>query len=208
MALKTQLTEEEKYGLSEEEILLARRYLRKHKTAGALKDLEAAKLFELYLLGESIAKIAQQFPQYPIGQVALTAALRGWARDRDKMQHTLKDRVRSKVVKSVLDQVDFLTSMMAVANAEHMETMNKYAKDPINNPKPSLRIETIKEYKEVAETLYKIVAGATVPPNNNKSASPMFEALSPPKPQQEKIEDHGFHDDDISIMDVTSDEGK
>jgi len=176
--LKKKLTDEERHGLSEEEIKLAEKYLRKHKTAGALKELEAAKLFELYLLGESLSKIAQQFPQYSLGQVTLTAALRGWAHDRDKMMHTLQDRVRAKVVKSVLEQVDFLTAMMSVVNAEHLESMMKYCQDPVNNPKPALRIENIKEYKDVAETLYKIVSGAT-PSGRDKSKSPMFDALTP-----------------------------
>lgn len=184
--LKKKLTEDERYGLSEEEIKLAEKYLRKNKTAGALKELEAAKLFELYLLGESLSKIAQQFPQYPLGQITLTAALRGWAHDRDKMMHTLQDRVRAKVVKSVLEQVDFLTAMMSVANAEHLEAMMKYCQDPINNPKPAMRIENIKEYKDVSETLYKIVSGAT-PSDKDKKRSPMFDALSPP-PQHAKIE--------------------
>src|SRR5579884_4117419 len=184
MALKKRLTDEERYGLSEEEIKLAEKYLRKHKTAGALKELEAAKLFELYLLGESLPKIAQQFPQYELGQIALTASLRRWAYDRDKMMHTLQDRVRAKVVKSVLEQVDFLTAMMSVTNAEHLETMIKYCQDPVNNPKPTLRIESVKEYKDVAETLYKIVSGAT--PAAKDKRSPMFEALSPPQPKKEE----------------------
>lgn len=186
MALKKNLTDEEKYGLSEEEIKLATRYLRKHKTAGALQDLEAAKLYEMYLLGDSIGRIAQNFTNYTVGQIALTAALRGWAKDRDRMQHTLQDRVRAKVVKSVLDQVDFLTSMMAVANAEHLEAMVKYVQDPLNNPKPQMRVTNIKEYKDVAETLYKIVAGATGGGvGKDKQKSPMFDALtSTPKSQQ------------------------
>ena len=163
MALKKRLTEEERYGLSEEEIKLAEKFLRKHKTAGALREL---------------SKIAQQFAQYQLGQIILTAALRGWAHDRDRMMHTLQDRVRAKVVKSVLEQVDFLTAMMSVAGAEHLETMVKYCQDPINNPKPTMRVTNIKEYKDVAETLYKIVAGATPGAKNNKS--PMFEALTPP----------------------------
>lgn len=184
MALKKNLTDEEKYGLSEEEIKLATKYLRKHKTAGALTDLDAAKLYEMYLLGDSIAKIAQQFPQYPIGQIALTAALRGWPKDRDKMLHTLQDRVRAKVVKSVLEQVDFLTAMMSVANAEHLEAMIKYIQDPLNTPKPNMRVTNIKEYKDVAETLYKIVAGATGGgTGKDKQKSPMFEALTSPKPK-------------------------
>lgn len=177
MALKTKLTEEEKYGLSEAEIKLATKYLRKFKTAGALKEVEAAKLFELYLLGDSLTKINQQYSQYPMGQICLTAALRGWARDRDRMMHTLQDRVRAKVVRSVLEQVDFLTSMLAVTNAEHLESMVKYIQDPVNSPAPKMRINNIKEYKDVAETLYKIVAGATS--SGKKDSSPMFNALTP-----------------------------
>ena len=177
MALKTSLTEQERYGLSEEEIKLATKFLRAHKTAGAVPDLEAAKLFELYLLGEPLIKLAQNFPQYTLGQIAFTAAYKRWPADRDRMMSTLKDRVQAKVVKSVLDQVDFLTSMMAVANAEHLNDMAKYVRDPINNPKPSLRITSIKDYKDITETLLKIVTGATTSGTNGKS-SPMISALT------------------------------
>jgi hypothetical protein len=198
MALKRNLSDEQKHGLTEEEIKLATKYLRKNKTAGALKDLEAAKLYELYLLGDSISKIAQQFQQYPIGQIALTAALRSWPKDRDRMLHTLQDRVRAKVVKSVLEQVDFLTAMMGVANAEHLASMVKYIQDPANTPAPSFRIGNIKEYKDVAETLYKIVAGATTP-NKGKEKSPMFDALtSRPAQQLEEPEE------DLNITDVVN----
>lgn len=188
MALKRNLTDEEKYGLSEEEIKLATKWLRKNKTAGALKDLDSAKLFELYLLGDSLSRIGQQFPQYTPGQIALTCALRGWAKDREKMLHTLQDRVRAKVVKSVLEQVDFLTTMMAVTNAEHLETMIRYVNDPVNNPKPLMRVETIKEYSEVANTLYKIVAGATPSGSKLQPRSPMFDALTPGKKQIAEVE--------------------
>lgn len=179
MALKKRLTDEEKYGLSEEEIKLAEKYLRKHKTAGALKELEAAKLFELYLLGESLAKIAQQFTQYEMGQVCLTAALRKWPHDRDRMMHTLQDRVKAKVVKSVLEQVDFLTAMMSVANAEHLEKMVRYCTDPINNPKPDMRISNIKEYKDVAETLSKLVSSAGNGGGSKDKKPTMLDALTP-----------------------------
>jgi hypothetical protein len=202
MALKTKLTEEEKYSLSEAEIKVATKYLRKFKTAGALKEVEAAKLFELFLLGDSLSKIAQQYPQYPLGQICLTAALRGWAKDRDRMMHTLQDRVRAKVVKSVLEQVDFLTSMLAVSNAEHLESMVRYAQDPLNNPAPKLRIMNIKEYKDVAETLYKIVAGATGN-GSKKDSSPMFNALTP-MPTKSVVEK--IADEIPSIADFTDQE--
>lgn len=199
MALKKNLTDDERYGLTEEEAKLATKWLRKYKTAGALKELEAAKLFELYLLGDSIPKIAQQFPQYTVGQIALTASLRGWAKDREKMMHTLQDRVRAKVVKSVLEQVDFLTAMLSVSNAEHLDAMVKFVQDPTNSPKPDMRISNIKEYKDVVETLYKIVAGATPSGTKEKPRSPMFEALTP-APQ--KLAAKQEEDDDISIIDA------
>ncbi len=200
MALKKHLTDEEKYGLTEEEIKLATKWLRKHKTAGALTELNAAKLFELYLLGDSLSKIGQQFPQYPIGQIALTAALRGWAKDRDKMMHTLQDRVRAKVVKSVLEQVDFLTAMLSVSSAEHLETMMKYVNDPMHAVKPDMRIQNIKEYKDVVETLYKIVAGATPSGSKKDPKSPMFDALTPtPAKQALPVKDD---DDDLNIIDA------
>lgn len=204
MALKKNLSEQESYGLTQEEIKLATKYLRKNKTAGALKDLEAAKLYELYLLGDSLQKLAQQFPQFPIGQICLTAALRGWVQDRDRMLHTLQDRVRAKVVKSVLEQVDFLTSMMSVANAEHLESMIKYTQDPLNHPKPQMRINNIKEYKDVAETLYKIVAGATnTGSKKDGGKSPMFDALTSPRPaSQAELQETDDSDDELSITDM------
>lgn len=178
MSLKTNLTDEERYGLSEEEIKLATRWLRVHKTAGAIDDLQAAKLFELFLLGEPLVKLAQNFPQYPLGQIAFTAAYKRWPADRDRMMSTLKDRVQAKVVKSVLDQVDFLTSMMAVANTEHLDTMAKYIRDPEHNPKPALRITSIKDYKDITEALLKIVTGTTSGSGDKNKVPPMIAALS------------------------------
>ena len=175
MALKRHFTDEEKYGLSQEEIRLGEKYLRKNKTAGKIPEKEAFKLYELYLIGHSFNELASNFPQYPVDRIILTSALSGWARDRDNTQYTVKDRVQAKVVKSVVEQVDVLTLMLSVVNAEHIDAMRKYIMDPVNNPKPDLRIETIKEYKEVVETLGKIIAGTT--PNSRSHTAPMFAAL-------------------------------
>jgi len=201
MALKKDFTAEERYGLSEEEYKLARKYLRAHKTKGALKDMDAVKIYELFLLGDSFQKLAQQFTHLPIGQIILTAALRGWVKDREKMTTSLQDRVRAKVVKSVLDQVDFLTSMMSVANTEHLDVMIKYIQDPVRNPKPSMRVTSIKEYKDVAETLYKIISGATTP-SRGKDKPAMFEALisKTPNGKPEELEEP----EEINITDMLS----
>lgn len=185
MALKRNFTDEEQYGLTQEEIKMGQKYLRKHKTAGKISDQQALKLFEMYLIGHSFYEIHQQFPQYPTEQIILTAALNKWAMDRDNMMHTLRDRVQAKVVKSVIEQVDFLTSLLSVSNAEHLKEMRDYVADPENNVKPNMRVQSIKEYKEVVETLYKIVAGSTTGSKTKESA--LFNALQPNEKKEETL---------------------
>jgi hypothetical protein len=177
MALKRHLNDSEKFGLVQEEIKVAEKFLRKNKTAGAINDAESMKLFELFMLGYSFNDIQQQYPQYPVAQIILTAALRGWSKDRDKMMGSLRDRIQAKVVKSIIEQVDFLTTMLSVTNVQHMDVMRKYILDPANNPIPAINVQNIKEYKEVAETLHKLVAGVS-PGSGKKSA--MMDALSAP----------------------------
>ena len=63
MALKRQFSNEEKVGLTQQEIEIGEKYLRKHKTAGALNEVESLKVYELYMVGCSFNEIHQQFPQ-------------------------------------------------------------------------------------------------------------------------------------------------
>jgi hypothetical protein len=200
MALKRQFSDEEKVGLTQQEIEIGEKYLRKYKTAGALSEVESLKVYELYMVGCSFNEIHQQFPQYELGQIILTAALQKWGIDRDKMQSTLRDRVKAKVIKSVIEQTDFLTAMLSVASAEHMKEMRDFIVDPTSSPKPSLRITSIKEYKEVTDTLAKIVQGATPNARDNKH-SPMFDALAPKKPKL-KIEDKKEEKEDVDDIDI------
>ena len=193
MALKRNFNDDEKVGLSTREIELGEKYLRKNKTAGAIDEVESLRLYEMFLIGSSFNEIHQQFPQYDVDQIIMTAAIRKWGQDRDRMQSTLRDRVKAKVVKSVIEQVDFLTSMLSVANTEHIDQMRQYILDA-NAPKPSLRIKSIKDYKEITDTLGKIVQGAT-PTAKNNNTSPMFDALAPQPAKIEKSKD----DDDIDL---------
>lgn len=202
MALKRQFNDDEKVGLTQQEIEIGEKYLRKNKTAGALSQVESLKVYELYMVGCSFNEIHQQFPQYELGQIILTAAIQKWGLDREKMHSTLRDRVKAKVIKSVIEQTDFLTTMLSVASAEHMKEMRDYIVDPQSSPKPSLRITSIKEYKEVTDTLAKIVQGATPNAKDNKH-SPMFDALAPkqPKlPEQEKQVENDEDDIDIDAL--------
>ena len=206
MALKRSFNDDEKVGLTQQEIEIGEKYLRKHKTAGALSEIESIKVYELYMVGCSFNEISQQFPQYEMGQIILTAALQKWGTDREKMHSTLRDRVKAKVIKSVIEQTDFLTTMLSVASAEHMKEMRDYIIDPQSSPKPQLRITSIKEYKEVTDTLAKIVQGATPNAKDNKH-SPMFDALAPKeKPKLPEIKKQ--QEDEIDIDALLAEENK
>ena len=174
MALKRHLNPDQKFGLTEQEIKVSEKYLRRHKTAGAISESESSKLYELLMIGYSFTDIHNQYPQYPMGQIILTAALSGWCKDRDKMMGTLRDRIQARAAKSIIEQVDFLTSMLSVANVQHLDAMRKYILDPVNNPLPKLLISDIKEYKEVAETLNKLISGTS----SGGKKSTMMDAVS------------------------------
>lgn len=204
MSLKREFNSDERQGLTQEEIKVGEKYLRKFKTAGSLSDTEALKLYELYLIGCSYYDIHKQYPQYEVGQIVLTGALKKWGMDRDTMQTTLRDRVQAKVVKSVIEQVDFLTLMLSVTSTEHLNAMRNYILNPDENPLPTLRIGSIKEYKDIMEALQKLVAGAT-PGSSNKSSS-MFNSALTSSSKKQQIEDKKAKDDAIDIEDIEIDE--
>ena len=200
MALKRNFNDEEKIGMSQQEIEIGEKYLRAYKTAGAVSQIESLKLYEMYMVGCSYNEIHVQFPNYDLGQIILTGAIMKWGMDRDKTQSSLRDRVRAKVIKSVIEQTDFLTGMLSVATAEHMDQMRKYIIDPDNNVAPSLRIRSIKDYKEVTDTLAKIVQGATPNAKDNKH-SPMFDALAPGS-QEDKKQIKNTEDEELDLDDI------
>ena len=90
MALKRSLTDRERFGLTEDEVKRAEKYLRKHKTAGVVSESESYKLYEMYLVGCTFHEIHTQYPQYETAQIILTAALSGWPHDREKMMGSLR----------------------------------------------------------------------------------------------------------------------
>jgi hypothetical protein len=154
--LKKRLNAEERYGLNFDQIREAEKYLKQHKTAGAMGKQEAMPLYELFLLGYSLEDLGRRFPQYPLGKIALTAALNGWVKDREKLANSVYDRIRARIVRSTVEQVEFLTDMVSISTTENMEEMRKYLHDPSKSPPPSMRIKSLKEYQQVIEMLAKV----------------------------------------------------
>jgi hypothetical protein len=149
---------EEKKGLTYEEIKIAESAWLSHGASYALSKDEAFRLYELYLLGYSFTQILSRFPEYSLDKVILTAALHLWGADRVKIAGTLKNRIQSKVVKSVVEQVDFLTDMLSDASEQSRKEIAAYKADPDNNPKPKLAINSLNDYKTVLDMVHKLVS--------------------------------------------------
>lgn len=172
---KKTLTPKEKYGLSNDQVAEAERYLKKYKTTGILNKHDAMPMYELYILGYTLEDISRRFPSIPYGKLLLTAALSQWPKDREVVATSLYDRIRTRIIRSTVEQVEFLTDMISVSNVETSEEVRKYLSDPVNNPPPSFRIKTIKDYQQVIDMLAQVaesVKGMGNPSNvseDNKS---------------------------------------
>jgi len=197
MPLKMNLNESERYGLSAKEIEQSQIFLRKNHLKSVIRPPESLKLYELYMIGYTFVDIQSQYPQYPLEQIILTAAICEWPKDRDNMLFTLRDKIQAKIMKSLVDQVEFLTSMVTVANVEHLEQMRNYIANPTTATPPEIRISSIKDYKETVDILSKItqstphsVAGQNNTPlyagSNNKKQKP-FPTSMPKKKLPAKL---------------------
>jgi hypothetical protein len=85
------------------------------------------------------------------------------------------DRIKARIVRSTVEQVEYLTGMLAVASVESKEEVQAYLNDPKNNAAPSMRIKSFKEYKDVVETLSKVTDFI------KSTATPGQEEQDPPK---------------------------
>lgn len=167
--IKKRLNPEERYGLESHHIYEAEKYLRQFKTAGAMGKQEAMPIYELFLLGYSFEELSKRFPQHSVGKIALTAALNGWNRDKERVANSIYDRIKSKVIRSTVEQVEFLTDMVSVSSVENSEEMRKYLQDPTKAPPPKMRIKNLKEYQQVIEMLANVTESIKAMSNNGNS---------------------------------------
>jgi hypothetical protein len=154
--VKKRLKAEEKYGLTPEQIAEAERFIRKNKSIGAIAQQDAVPLYEMFVLGYAFQDLVRKFPQYELGRVIYTAAAGGWIKDRERLASSVYDRIRARVIRSTVEQVEFLTDMVAVSTAESSEEVRKYLANPNGQPPPQLRIKSFKDYQQVIEMLASV----------------------------------------------------
>jgi hypothetical protein len=153
--LKKKLTLEERQGLDNSLVSIAEKYLQVHGN-NPLSDLEAAPLLEAFLVGYSIQEVVDRYPHVEPSKLIYTAAVKGWHKKRQEVAASIYDRVRAKLVRSVVEQVDYMTDMLSVVSTESKAQVAAYLADPLNNPPPNNRIRSMKEYKDAIDSLMKL----------------------------------------------------
>lgn len=163
---RKKLNNNQSYGLTADHVKEAEKFLNSKNAPGPLNPQEAVPLYEMFIIGYSFEEIQKHYSQFPLGRIIVTAASNNWIKDRETLANSIYDRVRARLIKSTVEQVEFLTDLISVSATESSEEVRKYLVDPANNKKPEMRIESLKDYKQVVDMLASIASSMknSVPP--------------------------------------------
>ncbi len=181
--IKSKWDEEERRGLTQEEIRISELWLVDHRLHTRVSKVDSLPMYELYLKGTTLKELSKKFPNHDYERIILAAVLDDWFSERESAMDVVKKAVTEKVVTSMVNQVNILTSMVEIAGKEWQEEMDKYLENPQLNPKPSVRINSLKDLAQVQEMMGKAVATST--PVVKQAPKPEA-ATSPSKPSKAK----------------------
>jgi hypothetical protein len=152
---KKKLSSEEREGLDSSLIRKIEIFYQTHGDS-PYPSHEVASALEAFLIGYSLQEVADRYPNFNFEKLAYTAAVNRWHLKRQEIVSSIYDRVKAKLVRSVVEQVDYMTDMLAVASTEARGSMSAYLKDPVNTPPPANRIRSLKEYKSAIDSLTQL----------------------------------------------------
>lgn len=149
------LSSDQLVGIQDAHVQLANKYLSINGD-NPISELEAAPLLEAFLVGYSIDEVADRFPHMDKSQIVYTSIVNGWHKKRQEVAASIYDRVKAKLIRSVVEQVDYMTDLLSVVSTESKTQIAAYLSNPDTNPPPQNRIRSMKEYKEAIESLMKL----------------------------------------------------
>ncbi len=159
--IKSKWDEEERRGLTQEEIRISELWLVDHRLHTRVSKVDSLPMYELYLKGTTLKELSRKYPQFEYERIILAAVLDDWFSERESAMDVVKKAVTEKVVTSMVNQVNLLSSMVEIAGKEWQEEMDKYLENPQLNPKPSVRINNLKDLAQVQEMMGKAVTTST-----------------------------------------------
>lgn len=182
MANELQVVPETKLAnLSADERLAYERHIKSGK--GNLAADYSARLFQLFLLGVSVPDIVKLNPGLTLGQVAAARVNDSWDDRRSQHVAELLTETSSLLRTSASESLRFISLVLAVAHREHGECLKRYLATGDPKELGNFRIENIKQYQTVLDTLARLV-GADQKKSVNHTHQIVGPEASPSAPDQ------------------------
>jgi hypothetical protein len=153
-----------------------------------------AKLYSLYLNGNTCEEIQKLNPSLTLGQVLHARVIGDWDIRKDKYQETLLQKTEERHRQVALETIGFISDLLAVTNIRYGSKLKKFIRDEQEGDLGELAI-SLRQYKEMAELHQKlagtegqkrqIVTGEVTVNHNHKTE--VFEAEEDPEEMIQKL---------------------
>lgn len=159
--------------LSEDEADELQRWLSKEKPPIAVST--AAKLFEIFIQGQTCKQIHKLNPQFDYGAIIHARIRDGWDEKRAEYVAHAYGSIREKVIKAQMDAIEMTANLLSVTAEQNNKKYLKYLQTKDEQElKGSIQIESLKQFKEAVESLQKLTGqdkDATKNPVTNAPAN-------------------------------------
>lgn len=144
----------EKAKLSPKEIAAYKNWSSKQEPAIALST--QAKMFELYLNGNSCEEIQRLNPGFHLGAVVSASIEGDWDARRQHHIGRLLEGIRERVQQVTLESISFAADLLSAANKKYGDRIKKYQQTGDESELGDLSISSLKQYRETVEMLMKL----------------------------------------------------
>jgi len=159
--------------LSEDEADELQRWLPKGRPPIAVST--AAKLFEVFMQGQTCKQIHKLNPQFDYGSIIHARIRDGWDEKRAEYVAHTYGSIREKVVKAQMDAIEMTANLLSVTAEQNNKKYLKYLQTKDEQElKGSIQIDSLKQFKEAVESLQKFTGqdkDATKNPVTNAPAN-------------------------------------
>lgn len=131
----------------------------------------AAKMFEVFLQGKSTKDIHRLNPSFEWGAIIHARLRDGWDEQQAEFITDMYSTARERVAKAQFDAIEMVSNLLTVTAEENNEKYLKYlqSKNP-EDLKGAIKIESLRQFKEAAESL-RMLTGQDKKPDSNPAVS-------------------------------------
>lgn len=155
------LTTLQKHGLDEVELKIVEDYLKEPGEKEEIPEEESQSLYMQYMSGYSLPQLFLKFPKEEKGRIIYTAVKKNWIKQRELLNLSIMDRIKSNLIMSVQDSSETIATLISYANEEVIGQIRRYKEDPIKNPKPNFSMNSISDFQKPMQMLESLIKSVT-----------------------------------------------